>query len=125
MDEKEQSTMSAQIELAVLQVLNDHRGFENRVSRTRLQALVSVVVNQMVRDREMREAIERLRATKPEGAYICSTTSGGYWMATSIQELENYLAQDERRAKRTLMRISRQRMRAGKALTNVPLMTIE
>ena len=58
-------------------------------------------------EREMRQAIEDLRFT-PEGANICSSFGGGYWIGTH-SEVEKYLERAERPALTVLARLKRQR----------------
>lgn len=110
-----------ELELLIIQVINQHRGSKNIIKRAdMLKALVNGL-KRHVSDRQMRQAIEDLRTDHPEGAYICSTTAGGYYRAESPGELADYLEVDERRAKMILARISRQRQRAIMAMTQAPL----
>jgi hypothetical protein len=63
-------------------------------------------------DRQMRAYLEWLRANDPQGALICSSLKGGYFLARDARELEANLSSDENRAKKTLRRISRQKKMA-------------
>jgi len=105
------------LHLAILEIINNHIGFDARISRQQLRAELIWKGFVDIKDRNMREQIEFLRARTPGGAYICSTTSGGYWRAKDLDELEQYIGQDERRAKGILYRLNRQRARATRAMT--------
>jgi hypothetical protein len=109
-----------ELQAQIIRIMTEHRGQEHRISRVELCRQLSKSMGRPVRDREMRIAIEVLRIEHPSGAYICSTTQGGYWYAESIDELEGYIAQDEHRAKRILARLRQQKLRA-RALVNRPL----
>jgi len=104
------------LHLAILEIINNHIGFDARISRQQLRNEL-IWRGFEVKDRNMREQIEFLRTRAPGGAYICSTTSGGYWRARDLDELEKYIGQDERRAKGILYRLNRQRARATRAMT--------
>jgi hypothetical protein len=107
--------MVDQLQSEILAVLAAHPDYDHRVKRKHLRTMLGVS------DRWMRSVIEDLRVNTPEGAYICSSTDGGYWLTRSVMELDRSLAQDEQRAKRILIRISMQRLRARQAMTNTSL----
>jgi hypothetical protein len=109
------------LESSILSILANHRGVENRIKRADMLRVVNMALKRRVTDRKMRAAIEQLRSDHLEGAFICSTTDGGYYRARNTEELNAYLKQDEKRAKMILSRISRQRQRATTALTQTPL----
>ena len=113
-------------QIAVLEAFADHRGYENRISRTDLRELVAEKTNAPVNDRGLREAIEHLRRWHPQGGYICSTTSGGYWMAKSDRELEAFLNQERDRALKIWKRVRQQAKSAGLELSgNVRLVEVQ
>jgi hypothetical protein len=109
-----------ELQATIVQVIAGHRGYDQRIGRVELCRQLSKSMGRPVRDREMRIAIEILRTNHPVGAYICATTRGGYWYAQTIEELNASLSQDERRAKKMLARLRRQRLRA-RSLTNQAL----
>ncbi len=101
----------------ILKVLRNHRGEENRISR---KDLLRYVGNQyhyqiMIRltDRSLRKNIEELRTTDKQGAWICASLKGGYFIARDIKELEKFTGSDHRRAINTLIRVRKQRKAAG------------
>jgi hypothetical protein len=104
-----------EIQSNIMAILQEHKGFDSRIKRADLCARLGTS------DRWMRAEIEDLRMNYPGGAYICSSTDGGYYLALTLGDLDRYLSQDEHRAKKTLARISRQRLRAGMAIINVSL----
>jgi hypothetical protein len=109
-----------ELQLTILEIINNHIGYDNRISR---QLLCKELLWRgfEIKDRNMREQIEFLRSKAPGGAYICSTTAGGYWRAKDMAELTAYIEQDRRRAKMILARLRNQEMRASKAMTMVSL----
>ena len=114
------------IEAETMQVLQEHKGEKNRISRDALRREVSSRSHLPVSDRLLRKVIERLRTDNTAGAYICSSTSGGgYYIAASFEELEAYLGSEDRRAKTILVRNSKQRQRAGMRMRNTNLPGME
>lgn len=111
------------IQIVIMEILYCHVGKENRISRAGLLAELN---NRgfAITDQSMRKNIEKLRLTET-GAYICSTIrgGGGYWRAKSLDEVLEFLRQDERRAKSILYRISRQKKRSTRAMTMQTLTT--
>ena len=101
----------------LLEILGRHRGFANRIKSVDLQRLVGE------NRRTMRKAIEIARCTDPVGALSCRTTrrGGGYFLATSQVELEEYLRQDEHRCKEMWRRLRTQRRVAQGALQRSPV----
>jgi hypothetical protein len=116
---------------ALVLALSGHIGHDNRISRDDLRLRVSDILERPISDRDMREAIEQLRATS-RGATICSANgrprvsgSGGYFLARDQAELDHYIRQDEHRALTTLKRLRRQRLAAGMKLAGVSMLPIE
>lgn len=100
---------------AILRILRYHRGYDKRLLRSELRGILNRKMDIHVSDRLMRRAIEDLRSEDPRGAWICSATkpSGGYFMASTLAELDEYLASDENRLRTIYHRIRLQRQRAG------------
>lgn len=96
----------------IIAILNKREGIEQRISSKDLLYRLNVL--EKTSNRAMRMAIEELRGL-PEGSRICSTTKngGGYFIATTKKELEDYLRQDENRCKEMWQRIHKQRKAAG------------
>ena len=92
----------------ILRILSGHRGASRRISRASLLAELRLRLDN-VSDREMRLAIEELRRGHAHGAWLCADLRGGYFMAEDEEELERYLASDERRANKLLERVHSQR----------------
>jgi hypothetical protein len=113
--EKKQTRLT-ELQLVILEIINNHIGREEKISRHQLRKDL-YWRGFSISDRAMRENIEYLRMNVPGGAYICSTTSGGYWRAKDLDELLQYIEQDEGRAKMILARTRRQKQRATRAMT--------
>jgi len=63
-----------------------------------------------VSDRDVRLAIEYLRNQTKQGSLILSTSgSAGYWVAESLEEFTQCVAEDRRRALSILVRIHKQK----------------
>ena len=61
-------------------------------------------------DRQVRKAIENLRATHPEGARICSSTDEpGYWLSEVETEIEAAQAEDLSRIQATSAKVANRR----------------
>ena len=86
-------------------------GQTNRVTRPQLLYKVNRR-GFSISDRMMRSVIADLRANDPDGAWICSDTDGGYWIAESLAELDDSLRQDAHRAHEILSRIKGQQEHA-------------
>ena len=112
--------------MAVITILDGRRGIEKRVRRDDLRGQLAWRFRLRVADRVMRFAIEAARIT-PKGALICSTTrsGGGYYMARSTAELDEYLRQDESRCREMWQRCRKQRAAAGIALAAEPAHQLE
>lgn len=125
MKDKNKSKPSREVRHTIIKIMLSHQGESKRIPR----GLLLQEINQdlfrramlsgkdeatQLTDRQMRGALEWLRANDPEGALICSSLKGGYFLAKDQAELEENLAADESRAYTTLQRISAQR-RAARA----------
>ena len=63
-----------------------------------------------VSDRQVRKAIESLRANHPDGAWICSSTDEpGYWFANTEAEIEAAQAEDLSRIQATSAKVENSR----------------
>jgi len=72
-----------------------------------------------VSDRDVRLAIEYLRNETVQGSLILSTSgNAGYWIAESLQELTQCIAEDRRRALSILVRIHKQKKVARRHFIN-------
>lgn len=87
---------------AILIILEDRVGRDNRISRTNLLGAVRGEVDILVSDREMRNAIKDMRE---QGCLICSTSAdgGGYWMAGHPGEAKDMKLDYRKRALSCLM----------------------
>jgi len=94
------------IHQAILIILEDRRGRDNRISRANLLGAVRGEVDDSVKDREMRDAIKDLRE---QGHLICSTSAkgGGYWMAGDYNDVMAIHEDYRKRALSCLMIASR------------------
>ena len=119
--EKQITDELAMIDQTILDILDDHRGHEKRISRDGLLLLINrQLYNQPgfpVRDRLMRTHIEQLRRKSEAGAWICSCLDGGYFLAESLQELDTYLNSEQSRLVHLAKKINRQRKVAGLPLS--------
>lgn len=105
------------IDQAILSILSVHRGHEQRISREQLLRCLAEWFRIELRDRHMRSHIEDLRRNSQAGAWICSSLDGGYFMATSLDELQTYLDSEESRLAHIARKIRRQRSVAGLPLS--------
>ena len=81
---------------AILVILEDRVGQDNRISRADLLGAVRGEVDILVGDREMRRAIGELRK---RGHLICSNSKdGGYWMAANYDDVLSISAEYRSRA---------------------------
>lgn len=94
--------------------LNAH-GINNKISRFELLLHTKDILYRRgyayrVSDRYIRRAIEHLRTTHPQGALICSTMTkgGGYYLAQNMDELQEYLGSEERRAISVFRKVRKQ-----------------
>lgn len=85
---------------AVADVLRDRHRI-NAISGSRLAAEVAARLARPIHPRRVGEAVERLIE---HGSAICSTSADGYWTAETPEQLEESLAEVERRARMTLRR---------------------
>ena len=100
-----------ELETAVLLVLQLHRGAENQISRNRLRARVSTALDRYIEVDELDAALDHLPRTWP-GSRVCVTPDGAY-LASSNEELDKYLREQESIAQLRLMALHEQRKYAG------------
>jgi hypothetical protein len=89
-------SMPVGLEREVLRILDFHRGHKNVISRKKLiNDLRSLGFH--IDDRKVRACINQLRKSEKPGSWICSTggENGGYWMAESQEELEQYIQREQ------------------------------
>ena len=118
-------TLEERAKEIILEILEKHRGHQCRISRVEL--LFRINHNFVgpdavyISDRAMRNLIEELRTTTTKGAWICSSQKqpGGYYLATSLQELEDYLAVEDRRGVTILTWTKSQRQHARERLPGI------
>ena len=94
---------------AVLQLIQGRKKM-SAVTREELVYHVPLIVDRVekISDREIREAIERLRQT-PKGAFICSSSGAqGYWMG-SLEEVQACYSEERKRSLTLMARIRKQR----------------
>lgn len=101
----------SQLETAILLVLQMHRGAEKRITKSRLRARVSTLLDRYVESEELDYALDRLRRTMP-GARVCCA-SGEVYYARSNEELDKYLREQEAIAQLRVMSLLEQRRAAG------------
>ena len=101
------------IVLAVYKLLGNCRGRNHRISRNDLRFGVASELEMYfadISDRDVRMAIEYLRNETVQGSLILSTSgSAGYWVAESLDEFMQCVAEDRRRALSILVRIHKQK----------------
>jgi len=104
--------MPTGLERSVLRVLSYHVGRDSAISRAYLLKNVRSVM--AVDDRTLRLAVNQLRKA---GVMICSTggKNGGYWLAASPKELNDYLDNEVRARLKDLAEQDRALTAAGKA----------
>jgi hypothetical protein len=85
--------LPAELDAAILKVLSSHVGRDAAVSRKDLVRELAVIGHVYANDRPVRAAINLLRKA---GAPICSTggREGGYFLASSWEELDEYLKRE-------------------------------
>lgn len=85
------------------------QGEQNRVTRGELLSHLRKKGYYLKDDRLIRVAIEELRC-QPEGAYICSSPRGGYYIGT-FEDVKRYLKSENSRAnslkRRTRLQLKR------------------
>lgn len=105
------------IEQQALAILDGHRGEMQRITRQELLRQINIYLESaglpLTHDRFMRIVLEHLRGYSVEGAWICSTLKGGYFMAATKEELDEHLKNELSRVKHLLKKIGRQRKVAG------------
>jgi len=102
-----------EIVVSVYRLLRSCRGKNHRISRNDLRFGVASELEMDfvdVSDRDVRLAIEYLRTETVQGSLILSTSgSAGYWVAESLDEFMQCVAEDRRRALSILVRIHKQK----------------
>jgi len=99
-----------------------HRGLDRAITRGQLVWAMKTMGFD-VGDRQVRKALENLRASHPEGGYICSSSeSAGYWWAETEQEIQAANAEDYSRIQATSAKIQN-RTRLLKHLEEAQLQT--
>ena len=82
-----------------------HRGLGQAITRGQL-VWAMTTMGFDIGDRQVRKALENLRASHPEGGYICSSSeSAGYWWAETEQEIQAANAEDYSRIQATSAKI--------------------
>ena len=105
------------LKLAILAIVGDHRGRMRSIDRRSLGIEVLREVGYVISDREIREAIQELRAEDPRGALIMSSAgASGYWIARDLEEIQDSYQEERSRALSILVRIRAQRRLARLAL---------
>jgi hypothetical protein len=108
--------LSIKAKQVLLEILRKRVGPSQKISREELFDLFLFNMagrNHSVSDRYMRQMIAELRE-EPRGCWIvASQDAGGYFWASSLQELDQFTAHDLSRAKTLLKKISTQRKNAG------------
>jgi hypothetical protein len=91
--------LPAGLERAVRRILEFHVGRKNAISRTQLiYDLANMGFDYIDKDdRPVRGCINLIRKSGTDGSWICSTggVGGGYWMAESNEELEEFIDHEE------------------------------
>ena len=104
------------IVVSVYQLLAQRIGKNNRISRNNLRYSVAEELEMRfadIDDRDVRLAIEYLRNFTAQGSMILSTSgNAGYWIAESLEEFMQCMAEDRRRALSILIRIHKQKKKA-------------
>lgn len=107
--EKIMASAPASIDDQVLAVLEQHRGMDNRISRRELVFFVygiqlgaGVNLANNRQDRNIREAIERLRTNHP---ILSSSGNGGYWYAGNYEEVEGWIREQKSRVREMAKRV--------------------
>ncbi|MBW8034858.1 MAG: hypothetical protein FVQ79_04230 [Planctomycetes bacterium] len=110
-------TYDKMVKVRIIFVLSKHSGEENRISRSELLSKVRRLIyskkHGSLSDRKLRMFIEELRTTDTDGAWICASLKGGYFLARDLKELEWFTDSDFRRALNTLTRVRKQRAAAS------------
>ncbi len=90
-------TLPAGLEREILRIMNFHRGRQNAISRDELVCNLAEMGFHFKDDRKIRACINQLRKSGKPGSWICSTggESGGYWLAASQEELEEYIRREQ------------------------------
>ena len=117
------------IDQRVLEILKQHRGMDNRISRRELVLHVYGVdlpagtnLANNRQDRNIREAIERLRTNHP---ILSSSGNGGYWYAANQEELDGWIREQESRVREMAIRIGVLRAWGKQMRSHFRQMTIE
>jgi len=111
----EGTELDIQIQKHIIDILEEHKGHSSRIRRGDLLRQVNFKLSVYFQtdlfalsDRKMRNFIEALRTETSAGAWICSSHDGGYYLASSLSELDDYLSIERGRANTLVNRISNQ-----------------
>jgi hypothetical protein len=94
---------SAQLQDQVLNVMKKHVGKENKISRVNLISEVFHIslsagrLSNSAQDRQIRRVVAELQQNYP---VLASSGDGGYYMASSMDEINEYIAEIESRARK-------------------------
>jgi hypothetical protein len=82
-----------------------HRGLGQAITRGQLVWAMKTMGFD-IGDRQVRKALENLRASHPEGGWICSSSeSAGYWWSETEEEIRAANAEDYSRIQATSAKI--------------------
>jgi hypothetical protein len=98
----------------VMEEIGRRRGFDNRISQSRLSSICSRAINTKVTDREIEKAVQVLKLSRP-GCMIASTVKegGGYFMVETKRGLLYWLKAEIVRIRENSRRIREQLHLAG------------
>jgi hypothetical protein len=84
------------LDRVLAKIFSFHVGRENSLSRGALMLALDQMGFRFKDDRPVRAAISALRKTEKPEFMICSTggVNGGYWLAASRQEVEEFIANE-------------------------------
>lgn len=108
------TNLNEHIKFFLVNILAEHQGHENRITRARLKEELCTRLNANVGDRKMRDMLEELR-NEERGCWICGSLQSGYFWALDEEELRTHLAKDKQRIANTSRRVRNQEKYAGLA----------
>jgi hypothetical protein len=109
-------------EKAVLKIIQERKGREQKIGRKLLLYLVRKDINLAISDRALQEIIENLRAN---GNLICSTSAdgGGYYTPQSWDEWKSFSNEQMSRVKRISEKNAKMKKAAKRAFPDaLPLL---